>query len=189
MKEVFKKLISICENKKSVPFLYFISFCESIFFPAPTDLFLVTFVLAQKKRFLNFVFFTTFFSVLGGAVTYLIGLYLWDEYSNFFYEWIPKLSNMIDDFDDKYKTLGILLVVFGGFSPFPYKITCISAGIIGISFPLFIVSSIISRGFRFFLVSYIFYKFNNKAKELINKYINLISCLIILVIIIFFFLI
>ena len=79
----------------------------------------------------------------------------------------------------RFNTLGFLLVLIGGFSPFPYKITCLGSGIIGVNFYIFFISSLLSRGLRFFLVGYFFYKFNSLAKYIVNKYINIISSVLV----------
>ena len=71
--------------------------------------------------------------------------------------------------------MGIILIVIGGFSPFPYKITCLGSGIIGINIFIFIFFSFVSRFFRFFLVSFFVYKYGEKTQIIVGKYINFIS--------------
>ena len=66
----------------------------------------------------------------------------------------PKYVSRINDFNNQFTEIGIILIIIGGFSPFPYKVTCIGSGIIGINIFLFTIFSILSRFLRFFLVSY-----------------------------------
>ena len=146
----------------------------------PTDIFLFPFILANKKEYLKITIYVTLFSVLGGMVAYYIGYFVWNEISPFLIEVYPKYISKINDFNSQFTEIGILLIIIGGFSPFPYKITCIGSGIIGINIFLFIIFSILSRFLRFFLVSYFVYKYGETTKNIIGKYINIISIIIVL---------
>ena len=181
----YKRLIKFCKKKNSKFFLYFISFIESIFFPLPTDPFLIPFVIAEKKFFLNTVF-VTFFSVLGGVIAYFIGNILWENLESSIITFFPSIGESVKVFQNEFSELGFLLIVIGGFSPFPYKVTCLGSGILGINLFGFIFFSLVSRGARFFLVSFLTYKYGEMAINFIQKYILRIS-LIILVIILFVF--
>ena len=97
----------------------------------------------------------------------------------------PTIENKVFKFQESFNDIGILLVIIGGFSPFPYKITCLGSGILGLNIYLFLISSLFSRWLRFFMVGYFFYKFNNEAKKFVYKYINLISVFIILFLVIY----
>ena len=182
-----KKCLSFCQKKKSRVVLYLTSFIESIFFPIPTDVFLIPFILSNKKSFNRLVILTTIFSVLGGLVAYIIGLWFWNNLSPTFYEYYPSYVDKINHFNVQFESLGLLLIVIGGFSPFPYKITCLGSGIIGVNVFLFLIFSFLSRALRFYIVAYLFHKYGNLAKDLVAKYINVITLIIISLGIIFFF--
>ena len=83
-----------------------------------------------------------------GGVAYYIGYFIWNEIYPFLMEVYPKFISKINDFNNQFAELGILLIVIGGFSPFPYKITCVGSGIIGINIFLFTIFSILSRLFK-----------------------------------------
>ena len=184
---ILYKSVDFCSKKKTKIYLYLISFIESIFFPLPTDIFLFPFILANKKEYLKITIYVTLFSVLGGMVAYYIGYFVWNEISPFLIEVYPKYISKINDFNSQFTEIGILLIIIGGFSPFPYKITCIGSGIIGINIFLFIIFSILSRFLRFFLVSYFVYKYGETTKNIIGKYINIISIIIVIILIIYIF--
>ena len=129
---------------------------------------------------------TTIFSVLGGCLSYFIGLFLWDQANLFFANYYPSINSKINSFIPQFKEYGLALILVGGFSPFPYKVTCLAAGIMNLNFLLFIVLSFISRGIRFLLVSYLLYKFEEKANKLISKYIGLLSIVLIIFIVLYF---
>jgi len=181
----FQKILNFCSKKNTNSFLYFISFIESIFFPIPTDIFLIPYILANREKYFKIIFLTTIFSVLGGLVAYLIGLLFWYTILPWLNMNYPEIQNKVFNFQESFNKIGILLVIIGGFSPFPYKITCLGSGILGLNIYVFLISSFFSRWFRFFLVGYFFYKFNNEAKKFVYKYINIISVFIILCLVIY----
>ena len=154
MRNLYEKLLNIIEDffskKNSKLYIYFLSFIESIFFPLPTDIFLFPYVLTNKKSYLRIAIYVTIFSVLGGIVAYYIGFFIWNKISSMLFNIYPSFVLKLNTFNDKFYEIGIILVVIGGFSPFPYKITCIGSGIIGINIFLFTFFSFISRFLRFF---------------------------------------
>ena len=181
----FEKIQSFCKKKHSEFILYLVSFLESIFFPIPTDIFLITYILSNKERFIKYIVLTTFFSVLGGVVSYIIGYYLWDNIISNKFLVESDLILKTNEFIESFQEFGILFVVIGGLSPFPYKITCLGSGFLGIYFPIFFFSSIFSRGLRFFFVGYLFYKYNDRANDFVKKYLNLLTLLIVALITLF----
>ena len=187
IQSLYKYLIFKCRDSKNKIYLYIISFLESIIFPIPTDIFLIPFVLAQKKNYLYLALMTTIFSVLGGCFSYLIGLLIWDQANFFFLEYYPSISTKLNSFISQFKEYGIALIVIGGFSPFPFKVTCFASGIMSLNFAVFILFSFISRGLRFLLVCYLLYKFQEKANELIPKYIGTLSLIFIFLLALYLF--
>ena len=167
--------IQLCSKKNSEPYLYFISLIESIFFPIPTDIFLFPYILAKKKNYIKIAISITIFSVLGGVIAYFLGYFLWNIISPTLSEYYPGFIFKLNNFTNQYLEVGIILIVIGGFSPFPYKITCLGSGIIGINIFIFIFFSFVSRFFRFFLVSFFVYKYGDKTEIIVCKYINFIS--------------
>ncbi len=161
-----------------------VSFFESIFFPIPTDPFLIPYIIANKKIY-KLIFFTTFFSVLGGMFAYLVGKFFWIEIKDWVEVSIPSVNKSISSFNEKFQSIGFILILIGGFSPFPYKITCLASGILGINFFIFVIFSFISRGARFFIVGYVILKYGEKSINLIKKYVFQISLLLIIFLFIF----
>ena len=188
VKSFYIKLISKCRESKNKIYLYIISFLESIIFPLPTDIFLIPFVLAEKKTYWHLALMTTIFSVLGGCFSYLIGSLLWEQTNIYFLEYYPSISSNLNSFISQFKEYGIALIVIGGFSPFPYKVTCIASGIMNLNFAVFIIFSFLSRGVRFLLVCYLLFRFQEKANELIPKYIGTLSLIFLLILFLYFFL-
>ena len=189
MKQLYEKLLNVsvdlCSKKNSKIYIYFISFIESIFFPIPTDIFLFPYVLANKKEYLRISVYVTVFSVLGGVVAYYIGFFLWNKISIILVDVYPSYISKLNSFNEQFYEIGIILIIIGGFSPFPYKITCIGSGIIGINIFIFIIFSFFSRFLRFFLVSFFIFKYGEATKNLIGKYINIISIIFVIILMIY----
>ena len=100
----YNYLILLCRKKKAKYFLYFISFIESIFFPFPTDPFLITYIIAEKK-IIKLVIFVTLFSVVGGIFSYFIGSFLWSEIQLSVDTYYPKITLLINEFKNNYNPI------------------------------------------------------------------------------------
>ena len=183
---LYKRIINFCKKTNSKWVLYFISFLESIIFPLPTDPFIIPYIIAENK-FLRLAFFITLFSVAGGIFTYYIGSSLWDLFYPLVSVSYPNINNLIEAFEKDFSELGIVLILIGGFSPFPFKITCLACGILSVNFIQFIFASLLARGLRFFLVSFLIYKYGEKSIEIIKK--NVLTASTILILLIIFYLI
>jgi len=183
----YEKFTKFFKNTKSNGFLYFIAFIESIFFPLPTDPFFIPYVLAQKK-FYKLVLITSTFSVVGGGITYLLGSVFYQEISSFLFVKSPKIFSSVEDFNEKFEEIGYLIILIGGFSPFPFKITCFASGVLGINFFSFMFLSFVSRFSRFILVAYFIAKYGNKALDLIKDNMKKITMILLVILIILIFL-
>ena len=170
---LYKKCLELASHKSSKYYLAAISFIESSFFPIPPDVMVVPMVISKKNDFVKIFLITTIFSVLGGILGYFIGAFFFDMGMQVmtFYGYEDKLislkNNLINS-EGFYAWLGILFLA--GFTPLPYKVFTIASGLIGFNILIFIIISLISRGSRFFIVSYLSYKFGNLFTEFIEKH-------------------
>ena len=170
---LYKKCLDLASHKSSKYYLAIVSFVESSFFPIPPDIMIIPMVISKKNDFIKIFLITTIFSVLGGMLGYLIGAFFFDFGSQImsFYGYENKLSNIKENLvnsDGFYAWLGILFLA--GFTPLPYKVFTIASGLISFNFFIFIVISLVSRGLRFFIVSYLSYKFGNLFTEFMEKH-------------------
>ena len=170
---LYKKCLELAAHKSSKYYLAVISFIESSFFPIPPDVMVIPMVISKKNDFIKIFLITTIFSVLGGILGYLIGSFFFDLGMQImsFYGYEDKLTNFKKDLLDSdgfYAWLGILFLA--GFTPLPYKVFTISSGLIGFNILIFILISLISRGLRFFIVSYLSFKFGNLFTEFMEKH-------------------
>ena len=190
---LYKKCLNFASHKKSKYYLAIISFVESSFFPIPTDIMLIPMVIAKKTEFIKFFLIATIFSVLGGIFGYLIGVFFLDlgmHIMNFYgYEdKINIMKNTLTQSNNFYAWLGILFLA--GFTPLPYKVFTIASGLIGFNILIFILISLISRGLRFFIISYLSYKFGDIFNKFMNnhgsKWFTLTGILLILIILVIY---
>ena len=170
---LYKKCLDLAAHKSSKYYLAAVSFIESSFFPIPPDVMIVPMVISKKDDFFKIFLITTIFSVLGGILGYFIGAFFFDIGMQVvtFYGYEDKLislkNNLINS-EGFYAWLSILFLA--GFTPLPYKVFTIASGLIGFNILIFIVISLISRGLRFFIVSYLSYKFGNLFTKFMEKH-------------------
>ena len=172
-KNLYKKCLDLAGHKSSKYYLAIVSFVESSFFPIPPDVMVIPMVISKKTDFKKIFLVATIFSVLGGIFGYVIGAFFveFGEYIMNFYGYEDKLYNLKESLiknDGFYAWLGILFLA--GFTPLPYKVFTIASGLIGFNFLIFVLISLISRGLRFFIVSYLSYKFGDLFNEFMDKH-------------------
>ena len=172
-KSLYKKCLDLAAHKSSEYYLAIVSFIESSFFPIPPDVMVIPMVISKKNDFIKIFLITTIFSVLGGMLGYLIGALFFEFGAHImsFYGYEDKLSKIKENLvnsDGFYAWLGVLFLA--GFTPLPYKVFTIASGLIGFNFLIFVLISLISRGLRFFIVSYLSYKFGDLFNEYMDKH-------------------
>ncbi len=154
--------------------LFLLAFCESSFFPIPPDILLIALAVAVPKKSLKYALICSVGSVLGGCFGYLIG-----------WQFMASIGSPIVDFyglGAKVEYIGALYnkydawaVGIAGFTPIPYKVFTIAAGVFKINFSVFVLTSLVSRSARFFIVGGLIYIFGPKIQGFIDKYFNILA--------------
>ncbi len=155
--------------------LFLLSFAESSFFPVPPDVLLAPLTLGNRKKWWKFALNCSVASVVGGILGYLIGVFLWDLIGNWVivhFSWAGLTEANFEKFQNWYDKHNFWIVFLCGFTPLPYKVCTISAGVARISFLGFVIASTVSRSARFFLVAGLFWRFGPTIKPFIDKYFN-----------------
>jgi len=170
-------VIELSAHPRAPAFLSALSFAESSVFPIPPDVMLAPMCLAKPAKSLRYAFLCTLFSVLGGMAGYMIGklAFGWIE------PWLMD-SSYAETFTsavNAFETWGFWYILLAGFTPIPYKIFTISAGVVGMPFLAFAGGSILGRGGRFFLVAALIRLGGEKLAGQLRKYIDLIGWLVI----------
>ena len=161
---LYQKILTLAAHKSSKIFLAIVSFVESSFFPIPPDVMIVPMFIAKKNDYLKIFIIATLFSTLGGLLGYFIGSYFLDLGMSVvgFYGYEDKVLNLKSNL-----TMGTGLYIWlatlflAGFTPLPFKVFTITSGMIGFNLFIFLFICLISRGLRFFIVSYFSFKFGD----------------------------
>ncbi len=148
---LYTKVMQWARHPHASRYLAGLSFAESSFFPIPPDVMLAPMTLANPDKAWNFAALTTIASVVGGLLGYLIGLFAFDLVEPLLQDagYYPKYLQAKSWFDE----WGFWAIFVAGFSPIPYKVFTITAGVIAMALAPFVLASIIGRGARFFLVA------------------------------------
>jgi len=158
------------------------SFAESSFFPIPVDVMLAPMCLADRERWIRYASIATVFSVLGGLGGYAIGWGMFEAIE----PWLRE-SHYWEDFEVASQWLndyGVWVVFAMGFSPLPYKVATIAAGVAVINLPGFFIGSVVGRAARFFLVAGLVRLGGENFESTLSKYVERIGWATVAVIVI-----
>lgn len=176
LRAVYDWSLAQARSKFATPILAAVSFIESSFFPIPPDVLLIPMVIANRARWFFYAAVCTAASVAGALLGYFIGAFLYEALA----EPILAFYGKADSFDkiaNWYNTYGGWGVLFAAVTPFPYKVLTIFSGATGLNLVTFIVVSIIGRGLRFFLISWLLSKFGAPIQAFIEKRLGLMFTL------------
>ena len=187
--QLYQKSLKLAAHKSSKIFLAIISFIESSFFPIPPDVMIVPMVIAKKNDYLKIFLIATLFSTLGGILGYFIGSYFLDIGISVveFYGYEDKILSLKNDLA---KGTGLYIwlatLFLAGFTPLPFKVFTITSGMIGFNLFIFFFICLISRGLRFFIVSYLSFKlgdtFNKFMQTEAAKWFTILGILIVVIV-------
>ncbi len=184
LRRIYDWVLSWAETPYGLPALFLVAFAESSFFPVPPDVLLMALALACPWRAYRYALAAAAGSVTGGMLGYAIGWGAWGIVEPYFYLYVPGVTeagfNRVGELFARYDFWTIFAA---GFTPIPYKIFTLAAGAFHLNFPIFVFASLIGRSLRFFLVAALFYYFGRPARLLIEKYFNLFSFVLLIVII------
>ena len=151
--------------------LFLLSFAESSFFPIPPDVLLIAMCVARPERSLKFAVVCSIGSILGGCLGYLIGWQFMASVGNRIVDFYG-LSGKVAYIETLYNTYDAWAVGIAGFTPIPYKVFTIAAGMFKIDFTVFVLASMASRSARFFLVGGLIYLFGPRIQRFIDRYFD-----------------
>jgi len=171
-KDIYQKTLKLAGHKSSKFYLALVSFAESSFFPVPPDIMIVPMVIAKKNDYLKIFLIATFSSAVGGLLGYFIGSFFLDLAMGVieFYGYEEKVINLKDNLSSGNNFILFLGTLFlAGFTPLPFKVFTITSGIIGFNIFIFFIVCLVSRGLRFFVVSYLSFKFGDTFSKIMEK--------------------
>lgn len=174
VKRCYDWVLGWADSKWGAVALFVLAFAESSFFPIPPDVLLIALCLGCTKRSFRYALICMVGSVSGAIAGYAIGHFIWQGVDHIF---IPTIFSeaAFNSVADAYNKWDFWAVFTAGFTPIPYKIFTITAGVFNINFVMFVVASIIGRGMRFFLIAWLIWKFGAPIKSFIDKYFNILA--------------
>ena len=181
---LYKRTMEWSRHPHAPRYLAGLSFAESSFFPIPPDVMLAPMSLAKPARAWFFAALTTLASVLGGLLGYGIGLFAFDVIQPWLHDWgyWPAYEQAKSWFDQ----WGFWAIFLAGFSPIPYKIFTITAGVISMALLPFIAASVIGRGARFFLVAGLMAWGGERMEQALHRYVDLLGWLMVVLFVVLF---
>ena len=154
--------------------LFLLAFAESSFFPIPPDVLLIAMCVARPERSFKYALVCSLGSVLGGCLGYLIGWQFMAAVGSRIVEFYG-LTDKVDYIETLYRTYDAWAVGIAGFTPIPYKVFTIAAGMFKINFSVFVLASMASRSARFFIVGGLIYLFGPRIQRFIDRYFDLLA--------------
>ncbi|MEM8701076.1 MAG: YqaA family protein [Pseudomonadota bacterium] len=182
IRRLYDWTLSLAAGPRAPAALGSVSFVESSVFPIPPDILLIPMVIARKEKAWWYALLCTLTSVAGGVLGYLIGMFLFEQVAQPILSFYGKMDKF-DEFSAVFNHWGWWFVFIAGLTPFPYKVITIASGVAGLSLPIFIVASIVSRGLRFFVVAGLLYFFGPPIKEFIEKRLGLMFTLFVVLLV------
>jgi len=171
LRYLYNWTMELSKNPRAIWLLGFVSFIEAIFFPIPPDVLLIPMILANIKRAWLYAFVTTVTSVLGGLVGYSIGLLAYAQIAEPLLIALGKQSAM-NLFSNSINENGFLIVLTAGISPIPFKVVSVMSGFTQMPIYVFLVSALIGRATRFFVVATLLKRYGETIKSFIETYLG-----------------
>lgn len=182
-RSIYDRMLKWSNHRHAPYYLAGVSFVESSFFPIPPDVMLIPMILSRPMKAWEYASITTIASILGGLFGYAIGY--------FAFELIAQPFILAMGYEDAYLKVvkwfsdyGIAVIILAGFTPIPYKIFTIAAGMSQMALLPFMIGSVIGRGLRFFLVAMLVSRFGKRVEAVVLRYIEIIGWVVLMMVII-----
>ncbi len=173
IKRLYDWTMSLADHPRALWALAIVSFVESSFFPIPPDILMIPMIIARPSKAFLIASVCLIASVLGGLLGYGIGMFFFETIGQPVLEAMGK-GERITEFNTRFNDLGFWAVLTAGITPFPYKVITIMSGWTAMPLGTFIVTSIIARGLRFFIIAALLWKFGAPIQAFIEKRLGLV---------------
>lgn len=181
-RQIYDYTLNLASKQNALTWLFIISFIESSFFPIPPDIMIIPMVLATPKQAYKIAGVAMIASVLGGWFGYFIGVYGFELIARPLLEFYGYMKQF-GEFENYYHQYGAWIVFGAGITPFPYKIITIASGVVRLDLVVFTIASLVARGMRFYFIAWLLKRYGNPMKVFIEKNLNLLSVLFLLLLI------
>lgn len=164
----------LANHRHAIRSMGLVSFAESSFFPIPPDVMLVPMILARRDQAWLIATVCTVCSVAGGLLGYGIGYFLYDTLG----EWLIRVYGLQEgarDFHDWYAEWGAAIILIKGLTPIPFKLVTIASGLAQFNIGIFVVTALVTRGARFFVIAALLRRYGAPIQEFIEKRLTLVG--------------
>lgn len=174
LKALYDWTLKWADHRHNTKVLGFLSCIESIFFPVPVDPLLIAMGVASPRRSIFYALVTTLGSVLGAGFGYWIGAAFWAVTKDFFFGYVfsPEIFELVKI---KFQENDVIAILLASFTPLPFKVFTITAGVAGLSLPTFLLSALVGRAARFFLLGGLVFFYGQPIRRFIDRYFNTLA--------------
>jgi len=173
IRRLYDWTLTLVDSPHALWALAVVAFIESSVFPIPPDVLMIPMILARPNRAFLIAGIALVASVLGGMLGYAIGAFAFESIGQPILQSLGKADSMAE-FNTRFNDLGFWAVLVAGVTPFPYKVITIMSGWTGMPLATFIITSIIARGLRFFVVAALLWKFGTPIRDFIERRLGLV---------------
>ena len=173
LRGLYNWTMALADSRYALWALAAISFAESSFFPIPPDVLMIPMIIAAPHRAFRIAGVCLIASILGALLGYFIGAQLFDLIGQPMLAFYGK-ADAAAEFNAQFSAWGAWAVLIAGITPFPFKVITIMSGWTGLSLPVFILSAILARGLRFFIVAGLLWKFGSPIRDFIEHRLGLV---------------
>ncbi|NDW06403.1 YqaA family protein [Jiella pacifica] len=182
LRRLYDWVLSLAATRHAERGLGAVAFIESSVFPIPPDVLIIPMVIADRTKWIRIAAVATIGSVLGAFLGYAIGAIFFDLIGQPILDFYGK-TGAFAEMKASYNEWGGWAVLFAALTPFPYKVLTIFSGVSGLNLVVFTLVSIVGRGARFFLVSYLLHRYGAPIQGFIEKNLGLLFTLFMILLI------
>ncbi len=176
LRRLYDWTLSLAHSPYALWALAIVAFIESSVFPIPPDLLMIPMIIATPRRAFLIAGIATVSSVLGGLLGYGIGMFAFESVGQPILETLGKADSMAE-FSTRFNDMGFWAVLIAGLTPFPYKVITIMSGWTAMPIGTFVITSILARALRFFIVATLLWKYGEPIRDFIEKRLGLMFIL------------
>ncbi|MBN8188881.1 MAG: YqaA family protein [Salipiger thiooxidans] len=180
LRRLYDWTMSLADHPKALWALAAVAFIEASIFPIPPDVLMIPMVLAAPRRAWLIALVATVASVIGGLAGYVIGHFFFEGLGRPILEALGK-GDQIEAFNARFNGVGFWAVLIAGVTPFPFKVITIMSGWTAMPLGTFVVTAIIARSLRFFVVAGLLWAFGAPIRDFIEKRLGLVFTLFVLI--------
>ena len=182
IRRLYDWTIAMADHPRALWVLAAVAFIESSVFPIPPDVLMIPMILARPSRAWLIALVALVSSVLGGVMGYAIGAFAYEGLGQPILTALGKGSAM-EAFNTRFNDFGFWAVLTAGITPFPYQVITIMSGWTGMPLGIFVATSILARGLRFFIVAGLLWKYGEPIRDFIERRLGLMFTLFIILLV------